>query len=103
MRAWEVEAARDGRLAGEARRDFEAHLEQCPRCAEEARYLVELAAGLQAIPVPEPLEAAVAASVIRCSARPMRSRLSGRGSQSDPSIPATSGLGPTFSRPQTPS
>ena len=49
-RAWEVEATRDGRLTGDARASFEAHLARCESCTEDAGALEGLARGLRAIP-----------------------------------------------------
>ncbi len=59
MRSWEVEAARDGRLVGEAREAFEVHLEQCQKCATDAHYIAALATGLQTIAVHEPDDVAL--------------------------------------------
>ena len=53
-REWEIEAARDGRLVGEARRSIEDHCLHCTECGADARYLHDLGAALNAIPVPEP-------------------------------------------------
>lgn len=48
-RAWEVEAARDGRLTGKARQTLEAHVETCASCARDAHALEELARGLRGL------------------------------------------------------
>ena len=47
-RSWEVEAARDGRLTGEARNSLELHLEQCETCAREQRIMHSLGERLRA-------------------------------------------------------
>jgi hypothetical protein len=59
LRSWEGEAARDGRLAGEARESFIAHCETCAECARDARYIEHLATRLQAIEICEPDEMAM--------------------------------------------
>ena len=46
-RAWEIEAARDGRLTGKARLNHMAHLESCDDCARETASLESLAAALR--------------------------------------------------------
>jgi hypothetical protein len=46
-RAWEVEAARDGRLTGKARQTHDAHLQTCASCGDAARALESLAQGLR--------------------------------------------------------
>lgn len=51
-RLFEVEALRDGRLAGAERSDFERHLESCRACSRETRELNELGKKLEAISSP---------------------------------------------------
>jgi hypothetical protein len=46
-RLFEVEALRDGRLAGRERRDFERHLTSCRDCSRERRALEELGEALR--------------------------------------------------------
>ena len=48
-RAWEVEAARDGRLTGKARQLLEAHVQTCASCERDAHALEELARGLHGL------------------------------------------------------
>ncbi len=48
-RAWEVEAARDGRLTGEARQTLEAHVHTCASCGRDAHALETLAEGLRGL------------------------------------------------------
>ena len=48
-RSWEVEAARDGRLTGEARASFDAHAAACPSCRGAADGLESLANGLRGL------------------------------------------------------
>jgi hypothetical protein len=48
-RAWEVEAARDGRLVGSAREALDAHVRHCAPCAREVAALETLAHGLHAL------------------------------------------------------
>ena len=48
-RSWEVEAARDGRLTGEARASFDAHAAGCPSCRGAANGLESLANGLRGL------------------------------------------------------
>lgn len=49
-RAWEVEAARDGRLSGDALRDVAQHIAQCDECRAHSGYLDGLANALGAVP-----------------------------------------------------
>jgi hypothetical protein len=46
-RAWEVEAARDGRLVGKARDALDGHVRDCPSCARDAEALENVARGLR--------------------------------------------------------
>lgn len=48
-RSWEVEAARDGRLTGEARASFDTHAAGCPSCRGAANGLESLANGLRGL------------------------------------------------------
>ena len=48
-RSWEVEAARDGRLTGEARASFDAHAAVCLSCGGAADGLESLANGLRGL------------------------------------------------------
>ncbi len=51
-RGWEIEAARDGRLTGEALDRLAGHLSRCEACAREARTLVALSGRLRSLPDP---------------------------------------------------
>lgn len=51
QRLWQVEAARDGRLAGSDLSNALRHRAECPECAEAARALSELGRELKALPV----------------------------------------------------
>ena len=51
-RSWEVEAARDGRLSGEARESYASHILACRSCATNASALVVLARCLRDLEVP---------------------------------------------------
>lgn len=48
-RAWEVEAARDGRLTGRARQTHDAHIQTCASCASDAQAVEALAQGLRGL------------------------------------------------------
>jgi hypothetical protein len=50
-RLFEVEATRDGRLAGADLTRFESHLARCASCSEEYRALDSLGASLRSLPV----------------------------------------------------
>lgn len=54
QRSWEVEAARDGRLAADAHAQFVRHLSSCAACTDEQTALQELANQLHARPHAEP-------------------------------------------------
>lgn len=47
QRAWEVEAARDGRLTGDSRESFERHVVECAACARDIEVLDGIARGLR--------------------------------------------------------
>jgi ferric-dicitrate binding protein FerR (iron transport regulator) len=49
-RAWEAEAARDGRLPNAARVAHEAHARQCAHCSRERAQLEQLATSLRQVP-----------------------------------------------------
>ncbi len=48
-RSWEIEAARDGRLSGEARDALGRHVARCPECRRRSEYVEGLGQALRAL------------------------------------------------------
>lgn len=58
-RSWEIEAARDGRLSGEALDALGRHVAHCPECHARSEYVEGLGKSLRALRAPEVDEVAV--------------------------------------------